>query len=146
MLRNREVVPYSQGSNVNGPEVHSLVPFREHSERVFLVWWWWPPWRAAWCVIFVNCGLMLCYVIICLEDLDLPCGGHDCLKCHQVHARLPQSKKCGHHCNIRYSWQWARDDVARQAPKGYGLIGMAMKKIAVARIEASSQVQLCIDK
>ena len=24
-------------------------------------------------MIFVNCGLMLCYVIICLEDLDLRC-------------------------------------------------------------------------
>lgn len=47
--------------------------------------------------------------------------------------------------DIRYSWQWAQDYVARQAAKGYGLIGKVMKKIVVARIEASSQVRRCID-
>ena len=56
-----------------------------------------------------------------------------------------KAKNVCHHCNIRYSWQWAQDDVARQAAKGYGLIGKAMKKIVVARIEASSQARRCID-
>ena len=83
---------------------------------------------------------MLCYVIICLEDLDLRC----CYfwprlsEMSSSPRRLPQSQKM---C----ATTWAQDDVARQAAKGYGLIGKAMKKIVVASIEASSQVQPCID-
>ena len=92
--------------------------------------------------------VMLCYVIICLEDLDLRC-------CYfwprlsemssSPRATTSKPKNVCHHCNICYSWQWAQDDVARQAAKGYGLIGKAMKKIVVASIEASSQVRPCID-
>ena len=183
MLRNRKVVPYSQGSIVNGPEVHSFVSVRE-GFPCFMAMGSLTLRLMMWSSSIVACvqtlplpqeksgeetplpifpqgvgtsvhrlhqlwvDVMLCYVIICLEDLDLRC-------CYfwprlseissSPRATTSKPKNVCHHCNIRYSWQWAQDDVARQAAKGYGLIGKAMKKIVVASIEASSQVRPCID-
>ena len=59
------------------------------------------------CSHVLSCITMYCHVLQCIVVYShvLP-RGHifiDYLKCHQVHTRLPQSKKCGQNFSIRYS-------------------------------------------
>ena len=174
MLRNRKVVPYSQGSIVNGPEVHSLFSVREGfpcfmamgSLTLRLMMWSssiFPSGKigrgnsspdfssgsgdvctqatsiVGWCYV------MLCYYLFRGSGFAVLFIATIVWNVIKSTPTTSKPKNVCHHCNIRYSWQWAQDDVARQAAKGYGLIGKAMKKIVVASIEASSQERPCID-